>query len=92
MTKIPSIPETELRNNKHLRGVLGRTNIQSVEGKPSELVLTIHVGAFGGEHNHHIFLTEAVQLLELASHIQRTLLPKSEILEALERIEQKLEG
>ena len=91
MTKIPSILESELRENKYLRGELGDIKIQSVEGKPAELVLTVHAAPFAGEQSRHIFLTNAVQLLELASHIQRTLLPKSAILESLERIEEKLE-
>ena len=89
-----TIKEQDLRDNPSLRGELGAITIRRVGEKLGAVALEVHVDSpYDGEQGRHIFLTDAVRLLEVAAHIQRTLLPspENEILDRLERIEKRLE-
>jgi len=87
-----TITSNEINQMNSAYGPLLSHQVLAIPEKPGALALEFHTGSGELVHMRHIVLTDAQQLLEMASEIRRTLLPRldAEILAVLERVERKL--
>lgn len=88
-----TITSTQITNHGSYYGALISCRVLSVPEQTGALALEFHAGDAAYAESRHLVLTDARQLLELAAHIRHILLPTmdQEILDALGRIEKKLE-